>query len=330
MSAPALRLPVLVVLVASLAATGLVACGDDTGGAGGGGQGGDGQGGDGKGATGSTTGGDGGAGTTSGAGGDDASSTTGTGAGEACPWPEDDPSAPAPTAVTEVSGTVLTTDGDPVADSEVQVCGRDNCLYGDTNAEGAFVVNHDGSELDKPIVKAGDGLALAKLGFAFPTDGEPVEATVPVLADSGTAIAPGASADAGGVTLTVATDGEVALNLLDFGDPGEDTFRAAVVPADQVEAVAPGQGFAMIVGLGPHETRFCPAAALSVPNDAGLEPGAAVEVFLYGLQVGEAFVPYGEWEKIADATVSDDGTVITTNDGEGLPVLGPIGLRAAD
>lgn len=318
MSASALRYPVLVALVASL-----VACGDDdTGGSAGGGQGGDDAGS-------TTTSGDTSSTTGGGAGGDDASST-GAGAGGACEFPDPNPSAPAPTAVDQVTGTVFTTDGDPIAETEVQVCGRDNCLYGATNDEGAFVVNHDGGELDKPIIKAGNGLEILKMGFAFPADGEPVEAVVPALTDSGTALVAGATAEADGVTLTVDADGVVALNLLDFSDPGEDTFRAAVVAADQVEALAPGEGFAMVVGLGPYETRFCPAAALSVPNDAGLEAGSAVEFFLYGLQVGEGFVPYGEWGKVADGVVSDDGSVITTADGEGLEVLGPVAVRAAN
>ena len=65
-----------------------------------------------------------------------------------------------------------------------------------------------------------------------------------------------------------------------------------MVPLDLTDTVAPGEGFEMIVGLGPHETRFCPGAALSVPNDAALEPGTAVDFVLYGLQVGEGFVPY--------------------------------------
>lgn len=317
MSVRVLRLPALVALVASLAA-----CGDDTGGAGGGGEGG----GD---ATTSTSTGD----TTSstgGSGGGDATTTTGAGAGSACDFPEDNPSAAAPTAVDEVAGIVLTTDGDPVAESEVQVCGRDICLYGETNDAGEFVVAHDGTELDKPILKAGDGLDVAKFGFALPAEGESATATVPVLVDGGTVLETGAAAEADGVTLTVADDGVVALNLLDFSDPGEDTFRAAVVPLDLTDTIAPDEGFEMIVGLGPHETRFCPPASLSIPNDAALEPGTAVELVLYGLQVGENFVPYGEWSPIATGTVSEDGSVITTDDGEGIPVLGPVGVRVVN
>src|SRR5690606_30733872 len=137
-------------------------------------------------------------------------------------------------------------------------------------------------------------------------------------------------AEAAGVTLTVPAGGAVALNLLDFSGAGEDTLRAAIVPVDQTDDVAPGEGLDLVVGLGPYETRFCPPAALEVANDAGLAPGTAVEFLLYGLQIGEGFVPYGEWAKVADGTVSDDGEVITTNDGEGIPVLGPVAIRVAN
>jgi hypothetical protein len=300
----------------------LGACGDDAGGSG--------SGGGGTGGAGATTATSGSSGstTTSGVG----PSTTGTGGqGVDCELPlEGVTTNPQPTEVGEVRGTVVDLDGEPVGGSEVQVCGKDLCLYGDTESDGSFVVNNDsGQELDTPIVKAGDGIALAKIGYALPADGEEVEAITAALVDSGTAMEGGAAAEADGVTLTIASDGAVGLNLLDFGDPGEDTFRAAVIPQDQVDLVAPGEAFDMVVALGPHETVFCPPAQLTVPNDAGLEPGAEVDVFLYGLQIGDAFVAYGSWDRIAGGVVSDDGTTITT-DAEAIPVLGPVAFRLVE
>ncbi len=298
----------------------LAACGDDD--AGGGSGGASGQGGDA--ATATTT-----DAASTGAGGD-ASSSTGAGASAACPYPEGVETSPQPTTVTQVIGVVLDADGEPLAGAEVQVCGKDLCLYGDTDGDGSFVVVNDSDqELDTPVVKAGDGIALAKLGFALPAADEEVEARTIALADSGTAMVAGAVAEADGVTLTLADDGAVALNLLDFGDPGEDSFRAAVFPLDLVDIVAPGEGFDMVVALGPYETRFCPPAQLTVPNDAELPAGSAVDIYLYGLQIGDSFVPYGTWDKIADGVVSDDGSTIST-DAEAIPVLGPIGIRAVE
>jgi hypothetical protein len=300
----------------------LGACGDDAGGSGTG-SGGGGTGGGAASTTGAATG------TTTGAVGP----TTGAGGGGEvdCKLPVDGvDTSPQPTEVGEVRGTVLDLDGEPVTDAEVQVCGKNLCLYGDTGPDGGFVVtNTSGEELDTPIVKSGDGLAFARFGYAMPVDGEEVDATTAALTDSGTAMAAGAVAEADGVTLTIAADGVVGINLLDFGDPGEDTFRAAVIPQDQVDLIAPGEAFDMVIGLGPHETLFCPAAQLTVPNDAGLAAGAEVDVLLYGLQIGDSFVAYGTWSRVAGGVVSEDGATITT-DAEALPVLGPIGIRLAE
>ncbi len=300
-------------------------CGDDSGTGSGGGS--TGQGGGSTTGTDATTGtGDGGATASTTTGTD---TTTGSGAGDACDYPDPNPSPAAPQAITEVQGTVFTTDGDPVADREVQVCGKDICLYGEADANGDVTVTNTGTDLDTPLFKAGDGLGLAKIGFHIPEGASVVvDAVVPPLADSGTALAAGASAEADGVTLTVDAAGIVKLNLLDFSDPGEDTFRAAVVPEAQIDAVAPGEGFDMVVGLGPHDTRFCPSAALSIPNQPGLPVGTAVEIFLLGLDVGEYFADYGTWGKIADGVVSEDGETIVTAEGQGLPVLSSVGIRA--
>lgn len=301
----------------------VVACGDDSGGGGGS----DGSGG----ATATSSGTD--ATTTSvGAGGDGTTSTTGAG-GDA---PECDPPGsvetdPLPRGFESVQATVLDLDGDPIAGDAIQVCGIDLCLTGDTNEDGFVVVSHDGTPLDAPIFKAGDGLLLAKIGFPLPA-GEPVVLTATTfgLADSGTAMAAGASAEADGVVLAIAEDGAVGFNLLEFGGSGEDTFRASVVPPELIEDVAAGEGFVALVGLGPNETFLCPPAGLAIPNDAGLAAGTPVEFVQQGLETAQYFTLYGQWGQIALGHVSDDGSTIATDDGEGIPILSAVGVRPLD
>jgi hypothetical protein len=294
----------------------LAACGDSSGGSGSTGTGGD----SGSGSTESTT---------SAGGGDPTggSTTTGAGAGDpGCDPPDGTDTADAFRPVGEVTGTVIDTAGDPVDDTEVQVCGENICLYGTTSADGSVVVNNpNGDDLDRPVFKSGDGLVHTRIGYPLP-EGDPVnvDAVLPVMVDSGTALAPGATAEADGVTLVVGAG--VSLNLLDFSGPGEDTFRAGVVPESEIEAVAPGQGFDILIGTGPFDTYFCPPASLTVPNSAGLAPGAVVEFHVQSLNVAEFHGPYGEWVKVADGHVSEDGETVGTDEGQGIPVTAAVGI----
>ncbi len=312
--------PVLVCLGFAAAA-----CGDDAGGEGGSGTGGD--------ATASTGGPSSGTEATSSAGnggGDATSTASGAGGDPAeCDFPPSNATSPQIREFETVAGTVTTVDGEPVAADAVQVCGINLCLYGETDESGEVLVAQGPTPLDVPIFKAGDGLDRAKIGYPVPPGGGEIEisATTIDLVDSGTAMEAGAEADADGVVLTIADAGLVGLNILEFGDPGQDTFRAAVIPAAFIDLVAPDQGFVAVVGLGPHETIFCPPAGLSIPNDADLEPGTEVEFVQQGLETGQYFVDYGQWGQVATGHVSDDGATITTDDGQGIPIISAIGVR---
>jgi hypothetical protein len=65
-------------------------------------------------------------------------------------------------------------------------------------------------------------------------------------------------------------------------------------------------------------------AGLDLPNDAGLDAGAEVDIYVLGgmhaLQIADDFHE-GEWRQWATATVSADGSRIQTADGEGIPYL---------
>jgi hypothetical protein len=313
------------------------ACGDDGGGEGGSGSGE---------ATSASTGGPS-SGTEATSTGTDATASSSSGAGgEACEPPATEgPECDFPEAVVtdpqvrefeSFTGTVVTTEGEPVANDAIQVCGINICLYGNTDADGN-VLNENGggaiaqgaTPLDVPIFKVGDGLERAKIGYAFPEDGAEVniDATTIDLVDSETTLEGGVTAEADGVTLTIAEGAGVGLNILEFGTCGEDTFRAAVVPEDSIETMAPEQDFVALVGLGPHETLFCPPAGLSIPNDAGLAPGAEVEFVQQSLETGQYFGDYGQWYVVAVGHVSDDGETISTDDGEGIPIISTVGVR---
>ena len=69
---------------------------------------------------------------------------------------------------------------------------------------------------------------------------------------------------------------------------------------------------------------------LTVPNTAGWPAGQAVEVFIHGVSVEEEWAPYAGWAKVSGGVVSDDGLSVVSTEGEGLPVLGVVGVRLAD
>jgi hypothetical protein len=91
--------------------------------------------------------------------------------------------------------------------------------------------------------------------------------------------------------------------------------------------VDPSLGFGIIVALTPEGTEVCPAAKLTVPNSPGWPAGSAVEIYLHGVDVAEAWAPYGGWAKVSDGIVSSDGASVTTVDGSGLPELSVVGIR---
>jgi hypothetical protein len=71
-------------------------------------------------------------------------------------------------------------------------------------------------------------------------------------------------------------------------------------------------------------------AGLDLPNDYGLAPGAAVDVYMVGGGHPETGLLSGEWERVAGAVVTGDGTRIQTLPGEGLGDLTWFGIYAAE
>lgn len=302
-----------------------VACGDDGGGEGGSG-------------TGDDTSSSPSTGTEAGSTSTGDATTGGTGGAECeppatlgpdCDFPDSVETDPQIVEFEAVLGTVVTVDGDPVANDAIQVCGINLCLYGDTDGTGTVAVPQGNTPLDVPVFKVGDGLSRARIGYPVPEGGGEIEmeGTTIDLVDSETTLEGGAVAEADGVILTIAEGAGVGLNTFDFPDCGQDTLRAAVVPAGSIDVIAPDQDFVALVGLGPNETIFCPAAGLSIPNDTDLEAGTEVEFVQQSLETGQFFGAYGQWEQVAVGRVSDDGASFVTDDGEGIPILTTTGVR---
>ena len=213
-----------------------------------------------------------------------------------------------------------------------QACGVNLCLYGTTEEDGTVSILQSQS-LDRPAFKYGLGRDFIKVALPLPADarlelGEQRTARLPP-ASEGARWSIGGQTTSGDVTLTLAADTrELDFDPFDFDSEQLRLFRAVGIPPDQApDAVDASLGLELLYGMTPVDTELCPPARLEVPNEPGWPAGAAVEVFLHGVDVAERWAPYGGWAKVSDAAVSPDGAKIITADGGGLPVLGLVGMR---
>jgi hypothetical protein len=259
-----------------------------------------------------------------------ASSGTGTGAGgPECDGPGYSGGEPT-LAVDNASATLVDLAGDPVADTDVQLCGLNICITEKTGATGSVIVNVD-DDLVAPFFKYGDGL-YGKLAIpvteAISDFGTLTLPQLPPLAGAPT-LAPGATVTSGDVTLTIPAEGSVTIDELIYDEVAKQGFRTATMPvADAALAIEPGLGLELLYVASPLETVFCPPAQVTVPNTEGWAAGTEVEFIIQGYDaVSQPWAPYGGWQVVSDGVVSEDGTTVSTVAEGGLPVLSTFGIR---
>lgn len=259
---------------------------------------------------------------------DDASSGSGGKNGAAfvtCPEGTNPKSAPNPTDVGLVSGQLVDEQGEPTSAGLVQVCGKDICVNARVDDNGHLAEQVD-QTLDAPACKFGDGLTWGKLAVALGGGdselGTLTTVRLPDFADS-VPFTPGSDVSSGGVTLRLAEDAHVDVDVLTYEDAAQQGFRAAPLPEAALAQLH--QDFVAGFALSPVDTRVCPSPALSLENTADLAPGSALELFVLGLDVAEAWAPYGIWQKVGEGQVSDDGATLEFPDG--VPILTAIGIR---
>lgn len=227
--------------------------------------------------------------------------------------------------VGHVAGQLVDEQGQPTSAGLVQVCGKNICINAHVGDNGKL--DEDvGQELNAPACKFGDGLQWGKLALPIPAGdaqlGTLMTARLPDFADAA-AFTPGAAISSGGVTLTLASDARVEIDSLTYEDEAQQGFRAVALPEPAVTQLE--QDFVAGWALSPVETHICPSPALSLENTPRLAPGVALDLFVLGVDVAEAWAPYGGWEKIGEGQVSDDGATLEFPDG--LPLLTAIGVR---
>jgi hypothetical protein len=230
-----------------------------------------------------------------------------------------------------VRATVVDTEGEPLADLMVFICGTDACSMPQfTSADGSVSIAYF-EPMVKPAFKYGDGL---EVGRFFPllaesaTEVDLGTIATPRLPEPGACLEAGVVHESGGVELGLASDAMVELPPIDYPGPDEGTFRAAELPLDLAPpGLIAGEGFDAIFALAPTGAVVCPPATLSLPNTPGYQPGTDVEILIHGVDVDEEWAPYGGWIEVAIGRVDDAGERIETVRG-GLPMISNVGVRA--
>lgn len=272
--------------------------------------------------------GDGSGGTSSAGGTNSAGKPSGGAAGkaqQACPEGDNPRGEANPVELGKITGQIVDDQGNPTSSGLVQLCGRDICINARVGSSGVLAEQVD-QTLDSPACKWGDGFEWAKLALPLAAGdsdlGTLTTVRLPDYADS-VPLAPGESATSGGVTLTLAAGARIEVNALDYETAEQQGFRAVQLPEAALAQL--GQGFDVAYALSPLETRICPSPELRLINGSELPAATELELYLLGLDVEEHWAPYGQWLKVGEGVVSDDGTTLEFPDG--VPVLTAIGVK---
>jgi hypothetical protein len=241
------------------------------------------------------------------------------------------------------TATIVDQNNAPVVGQPVFLCGLDLCSSpATTGGSGQVSISASLSE-KRPAFKFGDAIAYANLMIPLTTASNAFgTVTTAKLPTAGSAMAAGASATSGDVTVTVASGGSIAIDELTYGTPDSQGLRTAAIPIAQTTALfAPvtvdghAADFSLVYGLSPAETVMCPPATVTValphatasPNDLGWAPGAAVELWITTSDTGQRFGTYAGWTKVSDGHVSADGTTVSTTGEAGMALLETFAIR---
>lgn len=237
-------------------------------------------------------------------------------------------------SVTSASATVTSPLGAQLAAIPAQIVGINLASEVDlTSINGSVTVNGPPATLQRPVFRYGDARTYVEL--AVPLTAATTNLGVLVtdaLPSSGAPLTAGTTATVGTLALTPPAGATIAIDTLTYPTADDQQLRAVALPAAQQSAViAPsGVDLEILFGTAPAGTLFCPSAAVTVPNTAGWPANAAVEFYVQGTDVGQDWAPFGGWGKVSDGHVSSDATSVSTNPGQGFPILTALfGIRLA-
>ncbi len=227
---------------------------------------------------------------------------------------------------------VLGEDGKPLVKLITTACG-DGCTFGTTDAEGvshmqvrrymskAALMLHGRSKYASYYVQLkgleGD-VDLGSMGLPLmPTEG----VTIP---EDGVAT----TLTSGDVKLTLPAGLKVTIDKMELGEVDAQKFRAKTISVDKAPPfVDVTLGMVALYAFTPFATELDPGVGVTVPNQAKLAAGTAVEFFVQGTDLDDKYGPFADFTKLAEGHVSADGTTIQTDEGQRIPELTWLGVR---
>jgi hypothetical protein len=234
----------------------------------------------------------------------------------------------APLQVDEVKAMLKDPSGAPVPNLQIQVCGTDTCTYATSAPKTGAIDAKPAVPLSLPAFKYGDGLDFAELAVPIRKStqdlGDIVVLPLPAYADGAVFPKSGAVTN-GDLTLFVTDETSVVHEVLNYQDDSQLVFRTVSIPIAQSQQALEST-FELAYAVAPLGSTFCPPVRLSLKNTPNWDAGSEVEVFVQGVNTDEAWAPYGGWVKVADGSVSSDGSSIDTTSG-GIPILSSIAVR---
>jgi hypothetical protein len=245
-----------------------------------------------------------------------------------------------------VTAKIVDETGAAVGAQPISICGIDVCSdVAMTAADGTASIMTDLTER-APAFFFGDAMSYAKFGVPLVqastdfTMGGHVIATGKLSDKPGAMLTPGTTAVSGDVTVTLPVDDTVSIDLVTYQTPDSQLLRVVDIPLANTAPLFASSvvtGFALLYGLSPAETTFCPPVQVSValphetmmPNDLGWAPGTQIEFWVTTTDQGQVFAPFAGWAKISDGLVSSDGTSAATLPSQGFNFLENFAIRKA-
>ena len=129
--------------------------------------------------------------------------------------------------------------------------------------------------------------------------------------------------------MSIPPGGAAVIDTIVYDTADKRGLRTVAIPVAKETAI-PGvaaHSLSLLYGVAPIDTLFCPAARVTVANQAGWPAGARVAFYILGDDTAQPWAPYGDWGLISHGAVSSDGATIVTSDGEGFPLLETFGVR---
>lgn len=243
--------------------------------------------------------------------------------------------------VMTVTSKVVDINGAPLAGQIIFICGENICTDPlKTDAMG-IPKKKDGSDVKDictwfttPAYKYLGGPSFVSFASATPAN-EPNpktgDVTLIALPQTGVAFTSTGNHVSGGLTLTFASPTTIKYDPSEPSDAENQKFRAVDYPL----AKAPPffdqtQKIEVLYGTAPVNARLTPPAKLTTPNPKGWMVGTKVEFLLNGVDTFDINppppAPYGRFGVVATGTVTGANT-IETDQGQGIPMLGLIGIR---